>query len=500
MKPRTAFAATLAIAGWALLGCRPLAAEEPTPRTTLYGHTSPVGAGFFSPDGKMLVTRAEKTLLWDLAAEKSKQIGDGLNPTPLFFSPDGKLLMLSRDTQKEIQIYDIAGDKNSVLSILPKNVREQNPLMSPDGQSYVVWDAKHNLVLRQLPTPYDVTTGRNEVALEGVSLRWDPFHMQFSADGKTLVTKNQDGAMMLWDVGSGKSITSPEARGNDLALSPDSKTMVVDYSAARGDTRVFDLATGKSIATLQKVTLKGDRAPGTHPNLRVYSPDSKTIAEPSVTAVLVWDATTGKNIAVLKKPKGPTNDVRLLCFSPDGKTLAVATGEACEIWDIANGQILASLPNEGVSYFMAVSPDGATWATTGRDGRIRLWDAPAPSRRTKNESPTLHVPTPRRHDEPEPHVRPHSNPAGRRPSPRVGPGPARTGAEAASHPEARAGRRVQLSAVQPGRRQSGVARRCPQRKTQGLGCRRPKMHRRAHGFLWRHRLESGRKDARQGGP
>ena len=110
--------------------------------------------------------------------------------------------------------------------------------------------------------------------------------MQFSADSKTLVVRDNDSNFMLWDVASGKSTTIPKSAGLYFALSPDSKTMVArcgtkatgfSMKGLDDNIQIFELATGKSIASLQS-----DKNQNGTVTTMIYSPDSKIIAAASV--------------------------------------------------------------------------------------------------------------------------------------------------------------------------------------------------------------------------
>ena len=253
--------------------------------------------------------------------------------------------------------------------------------MSPDGKWLLRGVGKGKQVLCELAKPFDRSTSRNPIPLEGAIEGMDyPGHPTsfFSADSKTLAVRGRDG-ILVWDVASGKLVSSTGFRGVWFVLSPDSKTLVAHCvnpikdktTGAKADIsiQVFDLATGKSLAKLE-----GDKGEVGVASLMVYSPDSKTIACGFLRDFRLWDAATGRVIATFEKPRQPVQMDHPVRFTPDGKTL-VAVCDAFVFWNIASTKITASLPIE--SGLLAFSPDGATLATGGKDGRVRIWDMPA---------------------------------------------------------------------------------------------------------------------------
>ncbi len=88
----------------------------------------------------------------------------------------------------------------------------------------------------------------------------------------------------------------------------------------------------------------------------------------------LWDAASGKQLAVLK---GHTGWVYSVAFSPDGSRLASGGAEKeVRLWDTAAGRQLAILEgNTGTVHSVAFSPDGGRLASGSEDGTVRLWDA-----------------------------------------------------------------------------------------------------------------------------
>src|SRR5262249_47477919 len=115
-----------------------------------------------------------------------------------------------------------------------------------------------------------------------------------------------------------------------------------------------------------------------------YSPDGRRLAGGIDTAVSLWEAATGRPLAVLDGPEEP---VTALAFAPDGLTLASAgaSGLAVWLWRVDDGMPVRVVPDarDGCTVeWLAFHPrgrllavGGIDWlATGGSDGAVSVWD------------------------------------------------------------------------------------------------------------------------------
>jgi len=191
--------------------------------------------------------------------------------------------------------------------------------------------------------------------------------VSFSPDGKTLASGSEDKTIKLWDITTGKEISTLNGHSKPVAsvsFSPDGKTLA--SGSYNNIIKLWDITTGKEIRTLQGHSSSV---------LSVsFSPDGKTLASGSYdNTIKLWDITTGKEIRTLQ---GHSDLVRSVRFSPDGNTLASGSGDkTIKLWDITTGKEIRTLEGHSEGFWsVSFTPDGKTLASGNDDKTIKLWD------------------------------------------------------------------------------------------------------------------------------
>lgn len=337
---------------------------------TLRGHESGVSNARFSPDGKWIVTAGwdGTARIWDAAAGKEVAAlgGDKVRSKSAWFSSDGKHVVTTDG--KTMQVWDAA--TGAEIAVLQGHAAfAQRAQLSPDGRQIVTAGCEKSDTLfgcaDVTARVWDAATGKELAVLRGheALIR----SVQFSPDGKQIVTASEDQTARIWDAATGKELAV--LRGHEgtvyhARFSPDGRQIVTvsfDNTA-----RVWDAATGKELTVL-----RGD---GGSVGSAQFSPDGQQIVTANDGTAGVWDAATGKKLAVLHGNDGSVHSAQ---FSPDGQQIATAGADGtAQVWDAATGKVLAVLRgHEGAVLSAQFSPDGKQIITASIDKTARVWDA-----------------------------------------------------------------------------------------------------------------------------
>ena len=233
---------------------------------------------------------------------------------------------------------------------------------------------------------WDLSTGTEKRRIEFQKKVVSPIAL--SPDSRLLAvgTGGPDPGIAIWDIAKDRLATSLKTHGEcveSLEFSPDGKLLV--SSGTDGVVRIRDVATWR---TLRKLTLKSDST------IFAMSPSKEdrivAIAQWD-DAIVLWNYDSGERVRKFVRQPQP---VESMVFSPDGRMLitgaswltrippgqperagARARERQVLVWDVHTGQVLASVPSHvGDVRGLACSPTGSVFATADfSTGALRLW-------------------------------------------------------------------------------------------------------------------------------
>ncbi|MEH2164341.1 MAG: serine/threonine-protein kinase [Nostoc sp.] len=251
----------------------------------------------------------------------------------------------------------LQGHENSVLSIA----------ISPDGKTIASSGGNGTIKL------WNLATGKQISSLNTYSQQVNT--VVISPNGKTLVSASDDSTIKVWDLKTGKQIRTLAGHSDSvhaLAISADSETLI---SGSDDNTiKIWDLATGEQIRTLVGHIFWVRSV--------AISPDSLILASGSFDKTIkIWNLTKGYSIRTLE---GNHQTVTSVAISPDGKILASASRDVYDgqrlrtikLWNLATGkEIRTLLGHANTVTTVAFSADGKIIASGSRDRTIKLWNS-----------------------------------------------------------------------------------------------------------------------------
>ncbi|WP_437747130.1 PQQ-binding-like beta-propeller repeat protein [Sorangium sp. So ce1504] len=188
-----------------------------------------------------------------------------------------------------------------------------------------------------------------------------------SPDGQRIVSGSSDGTLKVWDLPTGKLLSTLEGHAKEIRccdISPDGQRIV----SGSGDAmlKVWDLSTGQLLSTLH------GHAYGV--NGCAIAPDGQRVVSASSDRTLkIWDLATGNLLSTLE---GHSNRVKSCAVSPDGRRIVSASNDrTLKIWDLATGNLLSTVEaRSGSVNACAISPDGRRIVSTFGDRTLKVWD------------------------------------------------------------------------------------------------------------------------------
>jgi WD40 repeat protein/transcriptional regulator with XRE-family HTH domain len=383
--------------------------HHPVPTAVLTGHTGTVEAVAFSPDGHTLASASSGSdataRLWDLTDPHHPTLAATLTGLTgavhaVGFSPDGHTLATSDDS-RTVQLWNLTNlhHPTFVATLTGYTSGIKAVAFSPDGRTLATASDDDTVRL------WDTSDPRHPTALPTLTGHTDSVEaVAFSPDGHTLASAGYDKTVRLWDTSDPHhpslvtTLTGHTGPIHAVTFSPDGRTVA---SASRdGTVRLWDTSDPHSPATIL-TDLTGPRYAGPadfNPFYAVaFSPDGHiVVAGNAEGTVRVWDTSDRHHPVPAALLTGHTDSVEAVAFSPDGHTLATASyDKTVRLWDLTDPHhpsLVAVLTGHtGPVEAVAFSPDGHTLATASYDKTVRLWDLTDPHHPTALPTLTGHT-------------------------------------------------------------------------------------------------------------
>jgi len=213
--------------------------------------------------------------------------------------------------------------------------------------------------------------------------------MSLSQDGKRLLSGDDKGLAIVWDIPAGKELTRWQTQGwlPAVALSPDGQHAVTcafgpRYSNLPNAIRLWDVKAAKELADLG-ASIKTKGSEGTINSVAAaFSRDGKVVAlgkggETDQGKIYLMDVAKNKKLHELN---GHLYGTTALAFHPDGQHLASAGRDTTvRIWRVSDGKQVAELGKRRGGQFndwihsVAFTADGRRLAATDMAGQVQIW-------------------------------------------------------------------------------------------------------------------------------
>jgi WD40 repeat protein len=276
----------------------------------------------------------------------------------------------------ELQSADAENQRQLIRLDVAQGTRELN-----DGNWFVAL-AWFTEALRREEAGIDTALGEVHRMRIGMILRQSPKlsqlwlhreavnHVEFSPDGRFVVTASDDDTACVWDTKTGAPAGAPLKHGDDVlyaSFSPDARRLVT--ASRDGTARCWEVQTSRPIGVAMK-----HRGPVT---VACFSNDgAKILTASSDGSARLWHGDTGQPAT---EPMMHQGAVAFASFSGDSSMVVTASADGtARVWNAETGHEVCKPLKHGAAVTYAVfHPEGKRVLTACDDGKARLWNISA---------------------------------------------------------------------------------------------------------------------------
>jgi WD40 repeat protein len=351
------------------------------------GHEGRVEVVQFSSDGRYIVTGDDYSArLWNLKGNQLAVLGKRQGRIlKAQFSPKGDRILILNDNDRgksgqTAQLWDLQGNQLAVFKDHDSPINAVQ--FSPDGDRIVTGGQDNTARLWNLQgNQLAVFKGHQAVKNRVGNYVGEVNAVQFSPDGKRIVTGGSDRTARLWDL-QGKQLAvfkghedaievvqfSPD--GQRIATAGGTGTGISSAIGKKGVVRLWNLQ-GNQLATFWLATFWDEARVETIQ----FSPDGQRIVAFNRHTTNIWHLRQGNQLATFPRQQGSVKTVQ---FSPDGKHI-VTLGEdnAIRLWNRQGNQLATLKGHQEKVRSVRFSPKGDRLVTDGADGEdrtLRVWN------------------------------------------------------------------------------------------------------------------------------